>query len=199
MRAADTPERISSFLMDTLVSTNSLNNFLESAIPEISAVFGASRGILLDYRENTARFDLLHFAGFSEQARFELQHRLKEMDLTKAVEQRQPYLGESNPAMLFLPLYFTETLEAVIVLESDGLIEQARKEFDDERRKQIYWRWQELIHEEQPYTFLYYQEEVAAYSKRFQNVTWWPLRPGYDLTSWFVPKGLQKYGTTPAP
>ena len=56
-----------------------------------------------------------------------------------------------------------------------------------------------LIHEEQPYTFLYYQEEVAAYSKRFQNVTWWPLRPGYDLTSWFVPKGLQKYGTTPAP
>ena len=123
MRAADTPERISSFLLDTLVSTNSLNNFLESAIPEISAVFGASRGILLDYRENTARFDLLHFAGFSEQARFELQHRLKEMDLTKAVEQRQPYLGESNPAMLFLPLYFTETLEAVIVLESDGLIE----------------------------------------------------------------------------
>ena len=83
--------------------------------------------------------------------------------------------------------------------ESDRLIEQARKEFDDERRKQIYWRWQELIHEEQPYTFLYYQEEVAAYSKRFQNVTWWPLRPGYDLTSWFVPKGLQKYGTTPAP
>ena len=42
--------------------------------------------LILDYRENTARFDLLHFAGFSEQARFELQHRLKEMDLTKAVE-----------------------------------------------------------------------------------------------------------------
>jgi len=83
--------------------------------------------------------------------------------------------------------------------ESDRMIEQARLEFDDAKRTQIYWRWQELIHEEQPYTFLYYQEEGAAYSKRFQNVTWWPLRPGYDLISWFVPKGLQKYGTTPAP
>jgi peptide/nickel transport system substrate-binding protein len=83
--------------------------------------------------------------------------------------------------------------------ESDRLIEQARLEFDDEKRKQIYWQWQELIHEEQPYTFLYYQEEGAAYSKRFQNVNWWPLRPGYELKEWFVPKGLQKYGTTPAP
>jgi len=82
--------------------------------------------------------------------------------------------------------------------ESDRLIEQARKEFDDEKRKQIYWRWQELIHEEQPYTFLYYQEEVAAYSKRFQDVTWWPLRPGYDLTKWFVPKPLQKYRIKPS-
>ncbi|PYS53594.1 MAG: hypothetical protein DMG13_11775 [Acidobacteria bacterium] len=81
--------------------------------------------------------------------------------------------------------------------ESDRLIEQARLEFDAEKRKQLYWRWQELIHEEQPYTFLYYQEEAAAYSKRFQNVTWWPLRPGYDLNSWFVPKTSQKYTNTP--
>ena len=33
--------------------------------------------------------------------------------------------------------------------ESDRLIEQARLEFDDEKRKQIYWKWQELIHSEQ--------------------------------------------------
>src|SRR5262249_53934708 len=29
--------------------------------------------------------------------------------------------------------------------ESDRLLEQARLEFDNEKRKQIYWRWQELI------------------------------------------------------
>jgi len=50
-----------------------------------------------------------------------------------------------------------------------------------------------LIHEEQPVTFLYYQLDSAAYSKRFQNVKWLPLRPGYDLTAWWVPKASQKY------
>jgi peptide/nickel transport system substrate-binding protein len=77
--------------------------------------------------------------------------------------------------------------------ESDRLLEEARLEFDNEKRKQIYWRWQELIHEEQPVTFLYYVEEPAAYSKRLQNVNWLPLRPGYDLTTWWVPKTMQKY------
>ena len=80
--------------------------------------------------------------------------------------------------------------------ESDRLLEQARLEFDDEKRKQIYWRWQELIHEEQPYTFLFYTEEPAAYSRRFQNVKWLPPRPAYDLNTWFVPKTMQKYTIT---
>lgn len=83
--------------------------------------------------------------------------------------------------------------------ESDRLLEQARLEFDAEKRKQLYWRWQEIIHEEQPWTFLYYQEEPAAYSKRFLNVAWLPLRPGYDLNSWWVPQALQKYKNTTSP
>jgi peptide/nickel transport system substrate-binding protein len=82
--------------------------------------------------------------------------------------------------------------------DSDRMLEQARLEFDNEKRKQIYWRWQELIHDEQPVTFLYYQLEPAAYSKRFQNVQWLPLRPGYDLTTWWVPKSSQKYQSTTA-
>ena len=77
--------------------------------------------------------------------------------------------------------------------ESDRLIEAARQEFDNEKRKQIYWRWQELIHEEQPVTFLYYAQDAAAYSQRFQNVQLLPLRPGYDLMTWWVPKANQKY------
>ena len=82
--------------------------------------------------------------------------------------------------------------------EADRLLEQARLEFDAEKRKQLYWRWQEIIHDEQPVTFLYSFQEPAAHSKRFRNVQWLPLRPGYDLTSWWVPRNLQKYnGTTP--
>ena len=83
--------------------------------------------------------------------------------------------------------------------EADRLLEQARLEFNDEKRKQLYWRWQEIVQDEQPTTFLYYQQEPAAYSKRFQNVQWVPTRPGYDLNSWWVPKAAQKYKTSTAP
>ena len=39
--------------------------------------------------------------------------------------------------------------------EADKLIEEARKEFDPEKRRQMYYRLQEIIHDEQPYTFLF--------------------------------------------
>jgi peptide/nickel transport system substrate-binding protein len=77
--------------------------------------------------------------------------------------------------------------------DSDKLLEQARLEFDREKRKDIYFKWLELIHEEEPSTFLYYGEETAAYTKRFQNVQWVPLRPGYDVMGWWTPRASQKY------
>jgi len=77
--------------------------------------------------------------------------------------------------------------------EVDKLLEQARQEFDSEKRKQLYWTLQEIIHEEQPYTFVLWLEEAGAYTKRFQGVTFVPARPGYDLNSWFVPRAAQKY------
>jgi peptide/nickel transport system substrate-binding protein len=83
--------------------------------------------------------------------------------------------------------------------ESDNLLEQIRLEFNGEKRKELYWKWQELIQDEQPITFMYYAQEPAAYSKRFQNVRWLPQRPGYDLNSWWVPVPLQKYKGATAP
>ena len=83
--------------------------------------------------------------------------------------------------------------------EADQLLETARREFDPEKRKVLYWRWQEIFQDEQPVTFLYYFEEPAAYSKRFQNAEWLPLRPGYDLSGWWVPAALQKYKNNTAP
>jgi peptide/nickel transport system substrate-binding protein len=69
-------------------------------------------------------------------------------------------------------------------MDSDRLLEQAQVEFDSQKRKQILWKWQEIIHDEQPYTFMFYPMEVAAYAKRFTKVTWIPNRPGYDLNRW---------------
>ncbi len=80
--------------------------------------------------------------------------------------------------------------------ESDRLIEEARLEFDAEKRKQLYWKWQEILYDEQPYTFIFVPEESAAWQKRFQNVTWYPARPGYDLRTWFVPAAAHRYTQT---
>jgi peptide/nickel transport system substrate-binding protein len=70
--------------------------------------------------------------------------------------------------------------------EADRVMQQARIEFDPEKRKQLYWRFQEIFHDQQPYTLLYYPEEAAAYHSRFQNVQFTRQRPGYDFTKWSV-------------
>jgi len=81
--------------------------------------------------------------------------------------------------------------------EADRLLDEARVEFDPERRRKLYWRWQEIIYDEQPYVFLYVPEDVAAYQKRFQNAKWYPPDPAYDLHEWFVPTISQRYSQSP--
>jgi serine phosphatase RsbU (regulator of sigma subunit) len=110
--------RVSSHLTRTLNDSGSLNAFLERALPPIAGLFGAGRTILIDYQENTNHFDLLHFSGYPESSRFELQHRLKNMDLERSLKQKDPFVDVVDPRMVYVPLYFTEPLEALLVLES---------------------------------------------------------------------------------
>ena len=76
--------------------------------------------------------------------------------------------------------------------EADAIMKQARVEFDAGKRKQLYWRFQEIFHEEQPYTLLYYPKDAAAYHVRFQNVQFLAERPGYEITQWSVSPGAQR-------
>jgi hypothetical protein len=117
MQPAASIEGIANHLVQTLTQTTSLNEFFENAIPLLAQTFGASRAILIDFHENTARFDLLNFHGYENHGRFELQHRVHGMDLQKALRQKEPYFGE-NATLLYVPLYFATTLEAVIVFEA---------------------------------------------------------------------------------
>jgi peptide/nickel transport system substrate-binding protein len=75
--------------------------------------------------------------------------------------------------------------------EADHLIEESRKEFDPEKRRQMYHRFHEIIHEEQPYTFLFTEEALVAVDRRFAKVEVYPL--GMDPQEWWVPRGLQRY------
>ncbi|MFI5323590.1 MAG: peptide-binding protein [Thermodesulfobacteriota bacterium] len=76
-------------------------------------------------------------------------------------------------------------------LEADKLIEEARQEFDRKKRIELYRKFSEIVHDEQPYTFLFCRKATVAVDKRLANVVVHPL--GIDPTEWYVPLPLQKY------
>ncbi len=66
----------------------------------------------------------------------------------------------------------------------DAIIEEARREFDPERRKVLYREFQRIVHEEQPYTFLFTNPSLVAVARRFEEVT--AHRLGMDPREWEV-------------
>ena len=73
----------------------------------------------------------------------------------------------------------------------DQILEQYRREFDEKKRIQLYKEFQEILSDEQPYTFLYVSKSVSAVDRRFEGVEVFPdgLRP----IDWWVPLARQKY------
>jgi peptide/nickel transport system substrate-binding protein len=68
--------------------------------------------------------------------------------------------------------------------EADSIIERARVEFDRNRRIRLYHRFHEILHEEQPYTFMFAQPVLYAVSRRFENVKVHTM--GLDFEEWTV-------------
>jgi len=79
--------------------------------------------------------------------------------------------------------------------EADKLIEDARKEFDETKRNEMYHRLHEIVYDEQPYTFLFSPRVTFLTHKRLQGVQTYPQgihpRAGFE---WWVAKGQEKYG-----
>jgi peptide/nickel transport system substrate-binding protein len=77
--------------------------------------------------------------------------------------------------------------------EADKIIEEARSEFDVAKRTELYHRLDQILHEEQPYTFLISPDALVAQDKRFQNAkVWKPMNEMYANSFW-VPLDKQKY------
>ena len=77
--------------------------------------------------------------------------------------------------------------------EVDDLLERGRRTFDRAERKKIYDRFQEILAEEQPYTFLYVGEALPAVARRFRGIEAAPAGISYNFIKWWVPKSEQKY------
>lgn len=68
--------------------------------------------------------------------------------------------------------------------ELDELIENARVEFNDKKRNEMYKKIHRLIYENQPYTFLYTSYNLVALHRRFTNVEAYPA--GLDPDRWKI-------------
>jgi peptide/nickel transport system substrate-binding protein len=77
--------------------------------------------------------------------------------------------------------------------EVDELLERGRRTFDRAERKRIYGRFQEILAEEQPYTFLYIPDVLPVVAKRFRGIEPAPAGITYNFIKWYVPAGEQKY------
>ena len=78
----------------------------------------------------------------------------------------------------------------------DLLLEQGRSTFDTNERKRCYDRIQEILAEDQPYTFLYVPDALPIISARFRGIEPAPLGIGYNFIKWYVPAAEQRYVMT---
>lgn len=81
--------------------------------------------------------------------------------------------------------------------EADRLVEQFRVTFDKKKRIELLRRFQEIIQEEQPYTFLFSQKGRVAVNKRIANIRFYAAGP--ERREWYVPKGEERYAREVAP
>jgi len=77
----------------------------------------------------------------------------------------------------------------------DGILERYRREFDPDKRVELYREFQRILSDEQPYTFLFVGKSVVAAHRRIHGVE--VFAGGIRPIDWWVPKAAQKYGQQP--
>ncbi|HEY3307407.1 MAG TPA: peptide-binding protein [Desulfuromonadaceae bacterium] len=77
--------------------------------------------------------------------------------------------------------------------EVDRLLIEGRGTFDIEKRKKAYFRIQEILADEQPYTFLYVPDALPVVSSRIRGIEPAPAGIGHNQIKWYVPKAEQVY------
>lgn len=80
--------------------------------------------------------------------------------------------------------------------EVDDMLEKGRSTFNQKERKKYYDRFQEILAEDQPYTFLYVPEALVIVHKRFQGIEPAAIGLEHNFIKWYVSKDQQKYTMT---
>jgi peptide/nickel transport system substrate-binding protein len=78
----------------------------------------------------------------------------------------------------------------------DQILGTYRREFDFNKRVDLYREFQSILYEDQPYTFLFMPKSVSAVQRRFQGVEVLPIG-GLRPLEWWVPLESQRYTSRP--
>jgi peptide/nickel transport system substrate-binding protein len=76
--------------------------------------------------------------------------------------------------------------------EVDELLTKGRATANRAVRKQLYDRFQVILHEEQPYLFLYVPYSLPMVQSRFHGIQPAPAGITYNFDRWWVPRALQQ-------
>ena len=76
--------------------------------------------------------------------------------------------------------------------EVDSVLEKGRRTLDMEERKRLYDRFQELLHQDQPYCFLYVPYSLPIVQARFRGIEPAPAGITYNFIRWWVPRNQQR-------
>ena len=77
--------------------------------------------------------------------------------------------------------------------EVDRLLVEGRGTFDIEKRRACYYRIQDILAHDQPYTFLYVPDALPVVSSRFRGIEPAPAGIMHNFIKWYVPKAEQVY------
>jgi peptide/nickel transport system substrate-binding protein len=77
--------------------------------------------------------------------------------------------------------------------EVDDLLVRARHTLNQEKRKNLCFRIQEILAEEQPYTFLFIPYTNLAIHKRFKGIDPAPMGLTHNFIKWYVPENQRRY------
>ena len=77
--------------------------------------------------------------------------------------------------------------------EVDALLEKGRTTCTQKERIPTYHRIQEILAEDQPVIFLYFNDALPAVAARVKGIKPEPSGISYNFIDWFVPKALQRY------
>lgn len=75
----------------------------------------------------------------------------------------------------------------------DEILDLAPSVADLDRRRELWRELERIVYEEQPWTFLFWREDIVAIDRRFRGVATNVINTLQDLSTWWVPREEQKH------